>query len=164
YPREELLQRTFQDITHPDDLAASLDPFTAVMRGESSGFGLEKRYVRRDGSLVWVELFVSLQRDASGKPAYAIAVVQDITQRKELDAELRLAKEAEAERAALAELGRDVGIALSQGDTLHHMLQPCAEAVVRSLDAAFARIWCLPPDKDILELQASAGIYTHLDG
>src|SRR5262249_9188198 len=68
------------------------------------------------------------------------------------------------ERACLAELGRDIGIALSRGETLRELLQPCAEAMVRCLDAAFARIWCLPPGKDVLELQASAGLYTHLDG
>jgi two-component system, sensor histidine kinase and response regulator len=94
YPREELLQRTFQDITHPDDLAASVEPFTALMRDESPAFGLEKRYLRKDGSLVWVEVFVSLQRDAAGKPAYAIAMLQDISERKRLEAELRKAKEA----------------------------------------------------------------------
>jgi PAS domain S-box-containing protein len=93
YPRDELLRKTFQDVTHPDDLAASLEPFTALMRGESPGFGIEQRYVRKDGSPVWAELFVSLQRDAAGKPAYAIAVIQDITERKRLDGELRQAKE-----------------------------------------------------------------------
>jgi PAS domain S-box-containing protein len=93
YPREELLKKSFQDITHPEDLAASVDPFTAVMRGESPGFGLEKRYLRKDGSPVWVELFVSLQRDTAGQPAYAIAVIQDISERKRLDGELRQAKE-----------------------------------------------------------------------
>src|SRR5262249_50052852 len=94
HPRAELLRKTFQDITHPDDLAASVEPFTALMRDESPAFGLEKRYLRKDGSLVWVELFVSPQRDAAGKPAYAIAVIQDISERKRLDAELRQAKEA----------------------------------------------------------------------
>src|SRR5499427_6600007 len=87
-----------------------------------------------------------------------------VLQQQRLDGELRAAKEAEAERARLAELGRDVGIALSQGDTLHELLQPCAEALVRYLDAAFARVWWLPPGSDVLELQASAGVYIHLDG
>ncbi len=73
YAREELLQKTFQDITHPDDLAASIEPFTVLMRGESPAFGLEKRYLRKDGSIVWVELFASLQRNEAGQPAYAIA-------------------------------------------------------------------------------------------
>jgi PAS domain S-box-containing protein len=94
YPREELLQKTYQDITHPVDLAAGLESFTALMRGELASYSLEKRYIRKDGSPVWVELFISLQRDAAGQPAYAIAMIQDISERKRLDAELRQAKEA----------------------------------------------------------------------
>ena len=70
------------------------DCSAALMRGDSPGFTLEKRYLRKDGSPVWVELSVSLQRDAAGKPAYAIGVVQDISERKRLEAELRQAKEA----------------------------------------------------------------------
>ncbi len=58
----------------------------------------------------------------------------------------------------------DVGIALNATDPLPVMLQTCAEAVVRHLDAAFARIWVLNADDDVLELRASAGRYTHLDG
>src|SRR5262249_17839120 len=164
YPRDELLQKTFQDITHPDDQAGNVELYRALLRGDSAILGLQKRYVRKDGSMVWVELSASLQRDTAGQPAYVIAVAQDIAERKRLDGELREAKEAEAERARLAELGRDVGIALSQGDTLRELLQPCAEAIVRYLDAAFARLWWLPPGSDVLELQASAGVYTHLDG
>jgi PAS domain S-box-containing protein len=164
YSHDELSQKTVQDITHPDDVAVSLPPLRAVLRGESPDFALEKRYLRKDGAVVWVELFVSLQRDVAGRPAYSISVVQDITDRKRLDAELREAKDAEAERARLAELGRDVGLALSRGETLRELLQPCAEAMVRYLDAALARVWWLPPDGTVLELQASAGLYTHLDG
>jgi two-component system, sensor histidine kinase and response regulator len=93
YTREELLQRTFQDITHPDDLAASIEPFTVLMRGETPDFGLEKRYLRKDGSVVWVELFVSLQRNPAGDPGYAIAIIRDISERKQLEGELRRAKE-----------------------------------------------------------------------
>jgi PAS domain S-box-containing protein len=72
--------------------------------------------------------------------------------------------EAHAERARLAELNADVMAALIQGDTLRDTLQPCAEAFVRHLDAAFARIWILHDAEQVLELQASAGMYTHLDG
>jgi PAS domain S-box-containing protein len=164
YPREELLRKNYRDITHADDLAAGVESFTALMQGKLASYTLEKWYVRKDGSPVCVELFISLQRDAAGRPDYGIAVIQDISERKRLDAELRQAKEAVVERARLAELGRDVGVALSQGDTLRELLQPCAGAVVRYLDAAFARIWWLPPGSDVLELQASAGLYTHLDG
>ena len=94
YTREELLQKTFKDITHPDNVAIGVSALAALLRGESLSIEHEKRYVRKDGSTVWVELFVSLQRDAAGEPAYAIAVIQDISERKRLDAELRQAKEA----------------------------------------------------------------------
>jgi PAS domain S-box-containing protein len=94
YSCEELLRRTFRDITHPDDLEAGVESFPALMRGDLASYALEKRYLRQDGSPVWVELFVSLQRDAGGRPAYAIAVIQDISERKRLEDELRRAKEA----------------------------------------------------------------------
>jgi PAS domain S-box-containing protein len=93
YSREELFQRTYQEITHPDDLATSIDVTAAMWRGESSSFGLEKRYVRKDGLPVWVELFVSLQRDAAGAPAYDIAIIHDITERKRLEEALRASEE-----------------------------------------------------------------------
>ena len=89
YTREELLQKTWQDITHPDNLAAGLEQFHPLLRGEQPSYSLEKRLVRKDGSPVWVELFVSLQREAAGVPGYLIAIVQDISQRKRLEEALR---------------------------------------------------------------------------
>jgi PAS domain S-box-containing protein len=94
YTREELLERTFRDITHPDDLVPSFERFLPLIRGESPSFELEKRYLRKDGSSVWVDLSVALQRDAAGRPAYAIAVLQDVSERKRAEEELRRAKEA----------------------------------------------------------------------
>ena len=88
HPREELLQKAFHEITHPDDLPNNVALYMAMMRGESPGYTLEKRYLRKDGSPIWVELFSSLQRDAAGRPAYAIGVVQDISERKRLEEEL----------------------------------------------------------------------------
>ncbi|MDB5323472.1 MAG: domain S-box protein [Phycisphaerales bacterium] len=87
--REELLQTTFQEITYPDDLSVSFEQFTPFTRGERNDYAYQKRYVRKDGSLVWVEIFGTLQRDAAGKPAYAIAMIQDISERKRLEQELR---------------------------------------------------------------------------
>ncbi len=68
------------------------------------------------------------------------------------------------ERTRLAELNADIGQALTMGDSLADMLHRCAAAMVEQLDAAFARIWTLNQQADVLELQASAGMYTHLDG
>ena len=64
------------------------------MQGTLSNYSLEKRFIRKDGSLVWGEVTASLQRDAAGQPAYCIAIVQDISERKRLEAELREAKDA----------------------------------------------------------------------
>ena len=94
YSREELLVTTFRDITHPDDLAAELKQYVLLMRGELSHYSLEKRYIRKDGSLIWVDLAISLQRNTAGQPMYAIAILQDISERKRLEGELRQAKEA----------------------------------------------------------------------
>ena len=82
----------------------------------------------------------------------------------EVRRERRRAQTALLERARLAELTSDVGIALTQSGGLRAMLQLCAEALVRHLDVAFARIWILDEASGILELQASAGMYTHIDG
>src|SRR5262249_13987062 len=118
YSREELLQRTYQEITHPDDLAASIDATTALFRGGSPNFALEKRLVRKDGSLVWAQVFVSLQRDAAGTPAYDIGIIYDITERKRLEEELSKANA----RMELAVRGSNIGIwdyDLPDGDDLH---------------------------------------------
>ncbi len=68
------------------------------------------------------------------------------------------------ERARLAELSSEVGTALTRGEGLRETLQRCVEALVRHLDVAFARIWTLNDATNTLELQASAGMYTHIDG
>jgi PAS domain S-box-containing protein len=68
------------------------------------------------------------------------------------------------ERERLAALSAEVSTALARSETLSEMLRRCAEAMVKHLDAAFARVWTLDEAENVLELQASAGLYTHLDG
>ncbi|MCA1847689.1 MAG: PAS domain S-box protein, partial [Actinobacteria bacterium] len=82
YTREELLERTFQDITHPDDLEADLDHLRRLQTGEISRYSMEKRYFRKAGSVIWIDLTVSLVRAPSGEPKYFIVIVEDITERK----------------------------------------------------------------------------------
>lgn len=88
YPQEELLKKTFQDITHPDDLQADLERVQQLLDGKLDQFSIEKRYLHRQGHLVWVSLTVSLIRDHAGKPDYFISIVQDITARKVVEREL----------------------------------------------------------------------------
>ena len=89
YPRDELLERTFQDITHPDDLQVDLDLFHALVRGEISTYAREKRYIRSDGAVVWVNLTISLQRNEAGRPLYAICIIEDVSLRKRTEQTLQ---------------------------------------------------------------------------
>ena len=76
------------------------------MRGETSRYTQEKRYIRQDGSTVWGEVTVSLQHDMAGSANYAIAILQDISERKQAEEALRLANA----RLDLATRGSNIGI------------------------------------------------------
>src|SRR5215813_1876112 len=285
YDREELMTKTFADITHQDDLEQDLGTLRRMLAGEVETYLREKRYYRKDGSVVWVNLTVSLVRKADGAPDYFVSLIEDISARKRAEEKLREREErlslaswasglgvfewdVQADRAvwenermyeifghthadgalskaqlteryvhpndaaafeqALAngmksgrpfhsvfriyrkdgaprwlelagdfELARDgatirmigmladiterkqaeeeslkrvalradVSAALAERkESLQSMLQKSAEALVRHLGVTFARIWTLNPKESSLELQASAGLYTHLNG
>ncbi|MDQ3363051.1 MAG: PAS domain S-box protein [Actinomycetota bacterium] len=145
YTHDELLEITFADITHPDDVEADLEQARAVLRGESQLYSTEKRYVRKDGSLVWVNLTVSLVREASGEPRYFISVIEDISERKRVEEERdlllvreRLARaEAVDARRRLALLAA-AGPALSASLDYEETLRRAARLLVPDLAD-----WCL---------------------
>lgn len=85
YQEEELLTLTFQDITHPDDLSLDLDHLSALTTGKIKNYQMEKRYFRRDGSIIWVYLNVSMVTDSNGNPVHYVSQIEDITDRKELE-------------------------------------------------------------------------------
>jgi two-component system sensor histidine kinase UhpB len=89
YPAGELLERTFQEITHPEDLDTDLDQVRQLLAGEKDTYSLEKRYVRKDGGTVWVNLTVSLVRDETGAPQNFVSVIEDISRRKQAEAKIR---------------------------------------------------------------------------
>ena len=82
YTQDEMLELRFQDITYPDDIEADLANVRRILDGEIATYSMEKRYLRKDSSIVWVSLTVSLVRDRPGDPNYFIAVVEDTTERK----------------------------------------------------------------------------------
>lgn len=88
YSESEMLARTFQEITHPEDLEADLENVRRMLTGEIRFYQMEKRYVHARRHFVTALLNVSLVRDGQGQPLYFIAQIQDITERKRIEAQL----------------------------------------------------------------------------
>ena len=153
YSRDELLAGAVRwpDLTPPEWRQAE---GVALAQLAASGVATpwEKELFRKDGSRLPILAAAAL---IDGKVGIAIAVDLSAAKRSE---------RALDERMKLAELTHDVGIALTGRSPLRETLQRCAEAMVEHLGAAFARIWTLDAGQQVLELQASAGLYTHLDG
>src|SRR5919202_203133 len=93
YTQEELLALSWRDITHPDDQRASEDYTRSLFLGEIEHYSCEKRYIRKDGSIFWGNLPLSLLRQPSGEPKYFVKVLEDVTQRKQAQEERREATE-----------------------------------------------------------------------
>ncbi|HYG90998.1 MAG TPA: PAS domain S-box protein [Azospirillum sp.] len=87
YARDELLCMRFQDITHPDDLERDTDNLRAVRANELSSCSLEKRYLRKDGAVLWVNLTMAVVRTSDGGADYFITVIEDISARKQAEAD-----------------------------------------------------------------------------
>jgi PAS domain S-box-containing protein len=117
--------------------------------------GTELTALRKNGQEFPVEIsFGELSRD--GHKIFT-GFIRDISERKQ-------AEEMRAAHARQIAVRADVSMAFGKEESLKTILRECSEAIVRHLDAAFARIWTLSDDGQVLELQASAGMYTHLDG
>ena len=102
YSREELVESSFQLITHPEDLDESVEALRGLMSGEIDSAQMEKRYLRKDGSTIWAQVDISLVDDETGGSPYCVAQVQDITERR-------------LEQDALREAERELHQAFEQG-------------------------------------------------
>ena len=91
YSEEELLARDLKSITHPDDVDADLELFKQIQAGTIDNYQVDKRCLHKQGHIVWAQLNVSLARNPSGEPLYYIFQIQDVTQRRQYEEELRLA-------------------------------------------------------------------------
>ena len=93
YTEAELLATTFQELTHPDDLATDLSHVRELLEGRRRFYQMEKRYLHRQGQVVWIRLTASLVRDAAGAPMHFVSQIEDVTERKRLEEDLARARD-----------------------------------------------------------------------
>ncbi|MCK9294289.1 MAG: PAS domain S-box protein [Desulfobulbaceae bacterium] len=126
YSREELLQKSMQDITHPDDLEEDEAQTSRLACGRIDHYSMEKRYIHKNGHIVWANLTGSLQHDDEGNPLYFINVVEDISRRKRMEQAL---KESEEKFRLLAASIKDVIWMSTPGVTEILYINPAYEEV-----------------------------------
>jgi PAS domain S-box-containing protein len=94
YTPEEIVTKSYQEVTHPDDLVAELEYARRLIAGEVESCSYEKRYIRKDGAFIWVNLTASVVRDEeTGEPYCFVAIIQDISARKAAEEALRDSEE-----------------------------------------------------------------------
>ncbi|WOE68615.1 PAS domain S-box protein [Aeromonas allosaccharophila] len=105
YQADELMNMTFQQVTHPDDLFIDQSYVAQMLAGKRPHYTLEKRYLRKGGEVLWVTLTVALVRDLNGEPDYFISIIEDNQQRKETEEALRRNEVILRESQHLAKIG-----------------------------------------------------------
>jgi diguanylate cyclase (GGDEF)-like protein/PAS domain S-box-containing protein len=168
YAKDELLCKTFQDITHPDDLAADLAKLRQLLAREITTYQMEKRYFHRQGHVVWTLLSVSPVWDSDGAPLYLISQIQDITERKHAEQELRASEQryrelfdAAQRQARELSLLDEVRTALARELELGVVFRTVVEAVARTFGYTHVSLYLL--QKDALVLQHQVG-YAYVFG
>lgn len=148
YEEAELLNRPFIEITYPDDRTANLENYHRLIRGETAEYRDTKRYVRKDGRVIWGDVTVNLVRDSDGRPWRTVALIQDITERRRAEETLQLKqRELLRSQAQLQDLASKLFMVQDHerqqiaGD-LHDDF--CQRAVALNLDVAILERY-LPP-------------------
>ena len=156
-PRDQIRGKTDFDI-HPHDVAEAVRANDRQVIEGGAPIQFEEAVPSAEGERYYI-VSKFLLRDRTGKPYAVCGIATDITQ-------LKRAEAMQGRRTRQVAMHADIQLAFSDEieSGLQTVLQRSAEAVVRHLDAAFARIWTLNEPENMLELQASAGQYTHLDG
>lgn len=150
YSQQELLTKSFQDLSHPDDLKTDKIALSQLINNEIRTYSIEKRYYNGEGNIVWVNLTLSLTRDINNEPDYFISIIEDITsqvnkeaKQKILTAQLQQAKKMEAVGHLAGGIAHDfnnmLGVILGQAELVINKLgpkNPLADNVEGILNAA----------------------------
>jgi len=169
YDAEELRRLRFQDITHPADVDESVRSLQRLLKGEIGSYSLQKRYYRKDGSVVWVKVAVALVPGTAGRPGYIISVVEDITDRMQAaeERERLLRSEREAREAAEA-ASRRLSILQGISDVmlsslpLNDLLRELLSRLRAFLATDTATVLLLAKDGQNLYVRASSGLQAEL--
>ena len=154
YPESELLRLTFQDITYAEDLDADLAHMRELLAGTVPYFQMEKRYVHYDGHLVWINLTVSLVRGADGGPLHTVAHMEDISQRKRLEQDLR---HSEARLQATLDAIPDMLIEVGLDGRYHDVRAPRADLLLAPAQQLLGRLV-----SEVMSADASSVVYSAL--
>jgi PAS domain S-box-containing protein len=118
YSHDELVQTTVQQISHPDEQQLDFENFQKILAREINGYSVEKRFFRKDGSIVWVNVTASAVWDSQGQPKYGVGIIEDISERQ---AALHEREQAEAKQHFLVEASRILAASLDYETTLNNV-------------------------------------------
>ena len=155
YNETEMLSLNFKNITHPHDLQEEMHQINRLVSGESQGYSLQKRYIRKDGSIIWINLTISLVRGEVGEPKYLIGVIEDISTRK-------LAEQALEQRAAQLALLNDIGEKLASVLNLESVIDRAVHLVQESFGYHHVALFVMDPYSQKAVMRARAGIFADL--
>ena len=150
YDEEELKDLHFGDVTHPDDLRGELELYAELAEGRRDSYQLEKRYLRKDGRLIWGRLNAAPIRTPAGEVRFIVGIVEDITDRKQAEEELR-------KRAQQQAIVSRLGLRALADTNLHSLLDEAATLVAETLETRYSKFLELLPEEDSLLLRAGSG-------
>jgi len=159
YSKSELTGMALAELTHPDDVESDAQLYQSLLAGEREYYIVEKRYIRKDGQTVWGRLTASLVREGNGTPRFGVAMIEDVTARKEAEEKnIRLYAEATRRLQHIQTL-RLIDAAIASNMELRLILNLVLEQALPQLEMDAASILLLDPPTSTLNYAASRGFY-----
>ena len=161
YSEASLLQMSFTDITHPDDLRTDVELAERLFRGEIPFYTLQKRYVKKGGEIIWINLHASLIRSPEGEPIHGLAMIADITEVKRAqEIENRLASDLATSRDEIRALA--ASLMRAQEDERRRVSRElhdhiCHQLASLAVELGELAVSPLPPDKMRVHVEAIRG-------